>query len=217
MLRKRYHSPTVDGVLWPTAAVGLAAIPVLLFVPAAADFIPLVFSTLWMRGPLSPLFPVGLEPILMAYGATHAPWLVTLVAAGASAFTELLSIHLMRGIVSMPRLDSVRGKVMASWVMRLFARRPMLAIAITAFSPIPDWITRSLASVARYPVGRYVVADTIGRIPKLFIPVFIGSVIDVPRSWIVGAVIGSLVLAALLAALRWAHQARRTTVLSTAL
>lgn len=217
MLTKRYHSPTMDGVLWPTAVVGLAAIPVLLFVPAAADFIPLVLSTLWMRGPLSALFPVGLEPILMAYGATHAPWLVTLVAAGASAFTELLSMHMIRGIVSLPRLDGVRGKVMASWVMHLFARRPMLAIAVTAFSPIPDWITRSLASVARYPVGRYVLADTIGRIPKLFITVFIGSVIQVPRSWLVGTVVGSLVLAAILAVVRWAHQARRTTVLSTAL
>lgn len=202
-LTRHRVSPTMDGVLRPTACVGIAAIPVMLLVPSAAEFLPLVLSTLWMRGPLSALFPVGLEPILMAYGATHSVWVVTAVAAGASAFTELISLHLMRGVAALPRLDGLRGKVMASRVMRLFDRHPMIAIGLTAMSPVPDWITRSLASASRYSVTRYVIADTVGRIPKLFIPIALGSVFHLPASWIAGGVIGSLVLAVVIAVARW--------------
>ncbi len=106
----------------------------------------------------------------MIYGQHYSPWLVAGVAAAASAYAEVVSQHLVRGMLDLSVLGRARQRLSTSRMMRLFHRRPALAIGITALSPVPDTLTRVLAAAARYPVGRYVLADTIGRFPKLFLP-----------------------------------------------
>lgn len=203
LLRRRFGSPGADAVLRATLVLVLGAIPLVAFVPQAAVFIPLVLSTLWLRGPLSGVFPIGLEPVLMAYGAAYAPWLVTLVAAGASAYAELISLYLMRGMVGLRWLERMRGGVRASRVMKLFERRPGIAVALTALSPVPDWITRTLAAVSGYPVARYVIADTLGRTPKLFIPAALGAALHLPTGLLLGVFAGSLVAGITVTVVRW--------------
>lgn len=209
---RRIGTPGVDAVLRATGIAGLVAIPIIVLVPSASAFVPLVLSTLWLRGPISGFIPVGLEPLLMAYGASYPAWLVTLIAAGASAYAEFVSMHVVRGVVDLPRLASMSNRLQGSRVMRLFERRPLLAIALTAVSPIPDYITRSLAAVSRFPIGRYVAADTIGRLPKLFVPAAIGATLHIPASWLIGTVVGSLALGALLAFGKWRHMRSRAVI-----
>jgi uncharacterized membrane protein YdjX (TVP38/TMEM64 family) len=167
-----------------------------------AGLVPLALTTLWMRGPLSGAIPVGLEPVLMLYGRIYPPWLVTLVAAGASAIAEAVSLRLMRGMFGLSMLERVRHSVHGSKVMRQFERRPQLAIAFTALSPVPDWITRTLAAVSRYPIGRYVLADTIGRLPKLFIPAALGMVLPIPERLLFAVTIGSIAIGAVVVGAR---------------
>lgn len=209
LLRRRFGSPGADAVLRATFVVVLAAIPLVALVPQAAVFIPLVLSTLWLRGPLSGVFPIGLEPVLMAYGAAYAPWLVTLVAACASAYAELLSLHLLRGVVSLRWLERLRGGIRGSRVMKLFERRPFLAVALTALSPVPDYITRTLAAVSGYSVTRYVIADTLGRTPKLFIPAALGAALRLPAGLLLAVFAGSLVAGITMTVIRWRGLRRR--------
>mgnify|MGYP001576763256 CR=1 FL=1 len=209
ILAQRLGNREWDAALRATAVVGLAAIPIVQWVPQAAPLIPLVLTTLWMRGPLSAFIPAGLEPVLMLYGRLYPAWLVTLVAAAASAYAEILSLHLVRGVMDLRALGRVRLGVNGSRLMRLFQRRPALAVAVAAVSPIPDWITRTLAAVSRYPAARYVAADTLGRLPKLFIPAALGAVLNVPAGWLLGLSAGSVVFGAGAGTWKWWHSKRR--------
>ncbi len=209
---RRVGTPGVDAVLRATGVACLLTIPIVLLVPSASAFVPLVLSTLWLRGPISGFIPVGLEPLLMAYGAAYPAWLVTLIAAGASAYAEFVSMHVVRGVVGLPQFASMSDRLQGSRIMRLFERRPLLTIAVTAVSPIPDYVTRTLAAVSRFPIARYVAADTVGRIPKLFVPAAIGATLQIPTSWLIGTVVGSVALGALLALGRWRHMRSRAVV-----
>lgn len=167
------------------------------------SLVGLVLATLWMRGPASAFIPVGLEPVLMYYGRLYPAWQVTLVAAGASACAEVISLHLVRGVMATRLLARARCSVQGSRMMRLFNRHPAVAIAVTAVSPIPDWITRTFAAVSHYPTWRYVLADTLGRLPKLWIPAALGTVIAIPTGWLLAVSVGSIAIGGVLGMWKW--------------
>ena len=196
LLLRRLGNDEWDRVLRATAMIGLTGIPVVAFIPEAGPLMGLVIATMWMRGPASVLIPVGLEPVLMLYARIYPPLLVALVATAASAYAEYVSIELFRGVVGLSQMEGIRGSVQGSRAMRWFARAPILAIAFTALSPIPDAVTRTIAAVARYPVRRYVLADTIGRFPKIWIAAALGARLHIPAGLLVGTAIGSGLVAA---------------------
>jgi uncharacterized membrane protein YdjX (TVP38/TMEM64 family) len=206
--QRRFGTPEWDAALRATGVVGLVAIPFVLFVPGVEPLIVLALTTLWFRGPAAGVMPVGIEPLLMLYGRHYPVWVVTLVAACSSAYAEILSLHLMRGVMATRLLARLQRSVQASRMMRLFNRSPAAAIAIAAVSPFPDWITRTLAAVARYPAWRYVLADTIGRLPKLWVPIALGTVVGIPDGWLVGLAAGSLVFGAVAGMWHWRSMQR---------
>ena len=214
LFRRRFGSAEWDAALRATGVVGLVAIPLVLLVPGVEPLIGLALTTLWLRGPAAGVMPVGLEPVLMLYGRLYPAWLVTLVAACASAYAEILSLQLMRGVMAMRMLERVRHTVQGSRVMRLFGRSPAAAIAIAALSPIPDWITRTLSAVARYPTRRYVLADTLGRLPKLWIPAALGTVVAIPDRWLIAAAVGSIVIGGVAGIWRWLSVQRTSASIS---
>lgn len=197
-----------DAILRVTGVVGLLLIAILQLVPGSAAFLPLIFATLLFRGPASGLVPIGVEPVLMLYGQQYSPWWVAGIAVVASAYAEFISQHLVRGVLELPALERTRNGVSHSRIMRLFDKRPALAIAITALSPIPDVITRVLAAASRYPVGRYVVADAIGRFPKLYLPAALATTLRIPPTVLWMIVGGSIAMAGGLAAWRWTQRGR---------
>jgi len=203
LFRRRFGTPEWDAALRATGVVGLIALPLVQLVPGVEPLIGLALTTLWLRGPAAGVMIVGLEPVLMLYGRLYPAWVVTLVAAGASAYAEYLSLHLMRGVMAMRMLERAQRSVQGSRIMRLFKRSPAAAVAIAAVSPIPDWITRTLAAVARYPARRYVLADTLGRLPKLWIPAALGTVVAIPGRWLIAASIGSVAIGGAVGIWRW--------------
>lgn len=202
-LTRRLGNADWDAALRATGVVGIAAIPLVLLVPRAEALVMLVLAVLWLRSPAAAFSMIGLEPLLMLYGRLYPVWLVVLVATAASVVVEIISLHVMRGVMAMKLLERVRGHVRGSRLMRLFARRPAAAVALAAFSPIPDWVTRSIGAVAGYPIGRYVAADTLGRLPKIWIPVALGSVIVLPGRWLLAVSAGSIVLGAFAAVVHY--------------
>jgi len=192
LLRRRFGSREADAVLRATLVAALAALPVIWLVPGSEPFVLLALTTFWFRGPLGMFSFVGLEPVLMLYGRLYPPWLVTAVAATASVYTEIFSLHLVRGVMALRLMDRLQHSVRGSRLMRLFNRRPAIAIAVAAVSPVPDWVTRTLGAVSRYPARRYVTADTIGRLPKFFIPAALGSILVIPAGWLVALAAGAM-------------------------
>ena len=177
-----------------TMLICACCLPVAWLVPAARPWMPLVLSTIWLRGPVGFLIPVGLEPVLMEYGARHHPLTVLAVAALASAAAETVSLRVMRGVAALDVLARTTHSLRDSRIVRLFARQPGLAVAFGALSPVPDWITRSLAAVSGYPLVRYVLADTIGRTPKLWLAVAAGGVVAMDPVLVRGLLLAQLLL-----------------------
>jgi uncharacterized membrane protein YdjX (TVP38/TMEM64 family) len=169
-------------------------IPIAVAVPAAWPWVRLIVVTLWFRGPVGVLIPVGLEPVLMTYGRIHPPFLVAMVALIGSAVGELVSLRLMRGVFALEACERLRRTVDGARVMRLFRASPFVAVAVGALSPIPDWMTRSFAAVSRYSPVRYILADTVGRIPKLWIAAAAGTVISVTWQALIALVAAQVVL-----------------------
>lgn len=206
----RYGNAEWDIVLRASAVMGLAAIPIVLLIPASESIAVLMITTIWMRGPASALMPVGLEPVLMLFGRLHPPLLVAIAAAIASAMAEILSLHMARGVLEAHKLERIRGTIRGSRIMALFNRSPFFAVAFAALSPIPDWITRTLAAASRYSSTRYVIADTVGRFPKLWAVAALGNWIVLSDRTLVGLIAASVTLALAVGAWRlWRRGARR--------
>ncbi|MEO6056544.1 MAG: VTT domain-containing protein, partial [Gemmatimonadales bacterium] len=118
--------------------------------------------------------PATYEPILLLYGQLYPPLLIALLGALTSAAAEYLNYHLYRALLDCDSLDRVLRSDAARPITALFARRPFLAIWICAWSPLPDWAARILASHSRYSVRRYLTAFVAGRIPKFWLLAEVG-------------------------------------------
>ncbi|HEX5818161.1 MAG TPA: hypothetical protein VFY20_04745, partial [Gemmatimonadales bacterium] len=118
------------------------------------------------------------------------------------------SLRVMRGMASLEALAKARQSWRGSRIVRLFERSPAAAVAFGALSPVPDWITRSLAAVSGYHPARYVVADTLGRLPKLWIPAAAGGLVSVDPMLTRVFLLSQIVLVGGVVGLRW-HRSRR--------
>ena len=155
-----------DGIVRGTGGVGLVGIALVYLVPASGPLIGLGIFTVWISGPLSPLFPVGLEPVLMLFGRLYSPWLVAATTTLVGAYIEFLNYHLYGHVASHQKLSSVRESRAVRWSRRLFEHSPFFATWFCAFSPLPFWIIRFLAPLAGYPISKYLIANALGRYPK---------------------------------------------------
>ena len=195
--RRRFGTPTWGGVLRGTGAIALAAAALILWVPVGTTLVAFVLLTLVCHGPLSPFLPATFEPILLLYGQRYPPFLIALVGAVASAAAEYLNYHLYRALLGCDSFDRVMRSRTARMVGDVFARQPFLAIWICAWSPLPDWAARILASHARYSVPRYLLAIVAGRIPKFWLLASVG-LYWMPSGRVLWGVVGASVALTLL-------------------
>jgi uncharacterized membrane protein YdjX (TVP38/TMEM64 family) len=174
LLRRAIGDRTWDGILRGTAIIALGAIGIILWLPGATTLVVFLLLSLGCHGPLSPFLPAAYEPILLLYGQLYPPLVIALLGALTSAAAEYLNYHLYRALLSSDSLARVLRSDAARPVTALFGRRPFLAIWICAWSPLPDWAARILATHTRYPVRRYLAAFVVGRIPKFWLLAEVG-------------------------------------------
>jgi len=153
----------------------------------ATTLVVFVLLSLGCHGPLSPFLPATYEPILLFYGKLYPPLAVALLGAVAATAAEYLNYYLYRALLDCRSLDRLMKSKGARPVTALFARQPFLAIWVCAWSPLPDWAARILASHSRYPVHRYLAAFVAGRIPKFWFLAAVGSY-WMPTGWTVIAI-----------------------------
>jgi hypothetical protein len=56
---------------------------------------------------------------------------------------------------------------------------------VFSLTPLPISIIRVLAPASGYPIGRYVAAQIVGRLPRFYVLAWLGRTIDFP-TWILG-------------------------------
>ncbi len=120
------------------------------------------------------------EPILLYFGKFYAPLTVALVAGSSTLMTEALNYSVFKYVTDLKLFKNIRQKKTVSKIVDLFNRAPFLALWIAALTPIPFYPFRFLVVLARYPLGKYILALTLSRIPRFFILALIGHAIQIP-------------------------------------
>jgi uncharacterized membrane protein YdjX (TVP38/TMEM64 family) len=156
------------------------------------ELIPLVLTAAWCHGPASPFLPAAFEPVLMAYGRSHSPLLIALIAVVTSVGVESLNYLGYGYLLRNHRLGRVRET--SARLTALFARRPFLVCLLVAGTPLPDWGVRVLGAFARYPARRYLLAFALGRVPKFWLLATLGHALQLSGSVLLAIAAGSLLL-----------------------
>ena len=177
-----------DVFLRATALVGLLGIPILLFVPNSAPLVWLAVVSLPANSPLSPLLPTFFEPLIIEAAKWSAVWAVTLVACAGYMYMEYLNWHVYAWVLNWERLEGFRSRRSVRWGVRLFARSPFWMVVVFAFTPLPFWAGRALAILHHYPLGRFMLATAVGRVPRWLFYAWFGSRMNIPV-WMLVAVI----------------------------
>jgi uncharacterized membrane protein YdjX (TVP38/TMEM64 family) len=146
------------------------------------------------HGPLSPFLPATYEPILLYYGQLYPPFVVAVAGALLATSAEYLNYYLYRAMLGCAPLDRLMRSNGARPVTALFGRHPFLAVWVCAWSPLPDWAARVLASHSRYSVSRYLTAFVAGRIPKFWLLAALGSHWMPEGKTVIAVAVGSAVI-----------------------
>ena len=186
-----------DGVVRGSGILGLLGIALVALVPETSPLVGFSIFTIWMTGPLSPLFPTGYEPVLMVMSRVYAPLLVAAVGMVTQIYVEFLNYHLHRRLLALDAAESLRESTVVRKLQGYFERHPFFTVWFCAWSPIPYWTVRVLAPLSGYPVGRYMAATILGRFPKLWIFAALGLYWQAPSdALLLGVAGGSMVLGA---------------------
>ena len=177
-----------DVFLRATALVGLLGIPVLFYVADSAPLVWLAVVSLPANSPLSPLLPTFFEPLIIEAAKWAPVWAVTLVACGGYMYMEYLNWHVYAWVLNWDRMAGFRSRRSVRWGVRMFAASPFWMVVIFAFTPLPFWAGRALAILHQYPLGRFMLATAVGRVPRWWLYAWFGSRLHVPV-WILAAVI----------------------------
>ncbi len=198
---RRRGTPLGDGVVRGTGVLAAAAALLALVWKDAALLAAFALITVWVHGPASPFLPAAYEPTLLFFGRLYPPLLVAVLGTLANLYVEMLDYWLIVRLGDVGPYRRLRERPWFARVVRLFARRPFLTVWVFGWSPLPDWIIRLIAPAARYPVGRYLVALGLGRLPRFWLLAALGAWLVPPPALLAGVAVGASLIA--LAAIAW--------------
>ena len=147
---------------------------------------------------------VGTTPLLLAYGKYHAPWVVALAGAAASAAGGAVQIVLLRWVLSSRHPWTARFAPTREKIESAIGHHPsasFLALVVARATPLPDAPLKLAAAAANYPVPLYCAAILIGSIPYYFALALLGHTLKLP-TWVLFAAAGLVVFGVLIDRIR---------------
>ncbi len=146
------------------------------------------------------LVNLPLEPALLFVAKHHSPLAVTISTTLGCLIGGVLDYWLWGPLLN---LRSVRGaydgKRWYTTAARWFSAAPFAALFLAALTPVPFVVFKLFAIAAGYPLGRYLVALTLARIPRFYLLAWFGTAVPIP-DWVL-----AVAMVVLVAALLWAH------------
>jgi uncharacterized membrane protein YdjX (TVP38/TMEM64 family) len=138
----------------------------------------------------------GTTPLLLLCARHHEPWKVAVAGGAASAAGSAVQLLVFRWMLGqkrpwMTRFLPSREKIEAT--LAQYPSASFLAIAIARATPMPDAPLKLVAAVIGYPIWRYLVAVLLGALPYYAALAYVGHEFPMPP-WVIGAVVGVIVL-----------------------
>ncbi|MBE0592258.1 MAG: VTT domain-containing protein [Gemmatimonadales bacterium] len=184
-------SRAADLVLRSTAVIALLGYPLTFAFPRLIPLIWLAIVSLPASGPLGPIMPAALEPVVMEAAKYERPIWVTLVALTTYVYMEYLNWHIYRWVLDRDLLSRFRDHRRVRTAVRYFARYPFATTVIAAATPFPCWVIRVLAVLHGYPLRPYLIAIAIGRFPRIYLYAWLGGFLRIPTVVLLAVVVGS--------------------------
>jgi len=158
-----------DAVVRVTGLLALLGIGASVLLPEdGAALVTFLMITIWVNGPLGMFLPAAYEPILMLFGVLYPPVLVAFLGILGTLYIEGVNYFLYKKVLETRALASARETRLVLSTERLFRRAPFWTVWLCSWSPLPYWVVRIVAPLARYPVHRYLAATFLGRFPRLW-------------------------------------------------
>jgi membrane protein YqaA with SNARE-associated domain len=120
------------------------------------------------------------EPVVVWYGQETGVWPTALVATAGTVLASWVDYRAFATLVSRVaagKRDSLRW---LDGVRTMFGRAPFAVLACSGLTPLPFFPFKALAFAQSYPVGRYLAAVAIGRLPRYALLAWLGHAFRVP-------------------------------------
>jgi len=121
-----------DLVLRSTGVIALLGIPLTIAFPRLVPLIWLAVVSLPASGPLGPIMPAALEPVVMEAAKYEKPIWVTLVALSTYVYMEYLNWHIYRWVLDRDLLSRFRDHRRVRTAVRYFARYPFATTVVAS-------------------------------------------------------------------------------------
>ena len=139
--------------------------------------------------------PVPHEPIFFYFGKFYPAWLVAGIAVTSTVMTEALNYSVFGYFTDLESFNRVHASRITRRVVDLFHKAPFVAVVVAGLLPIPFYPMRFIVVLARYPLGRYLLAVLVSRAPRFYVLSLLGSAFELP-TWLLVVLFSVLILAA---------------------
>lgn len=191
-----------------TAVLAFVGVAVVALWPEHTVLWGYAVATVAFTGPLSPVVPGAFEAATLTAGAVEPPLLVAAVGIVVNLWVEFLKYRLVAGAWRLDWATRVRQRALVARVEAAFRRAPFFTVWFCSWSPAPYWLATVLASLAGYPVSRYLAATFLGRFPRLFVIAAFGAWLPSGPGLLVATVAACIVLGVVFV---WATRSRAPT------
>lgn len=171
-----------DLLLYCCGGAAVLTLIVFVTVPRLVELSVFVWLMFFTTCALASFLPTAAEPILMAFGKLYPPLLIAMLGAVAMALSEWMNYRLFGAVLHTPQLSRVRSAGMTRRVIGWFETQPFLTTVFCALTPVPLWIARVCAVLTDYPLGRFVLAAVLGRIPRMWLIALVGTALPFSSS-----------------------------------
>ena len=135
------------------------------------------------------------EPVLLYFAKFYSPLTVALVSVAGTVLTEVLNYTVFRYVADLKAFRKMLASRAVQKTVHLFNRAPFAALWVAGFTPIPFYPFRFLVVIARYPLGKYILAVLTSRAPRMYLIALAARAIRFPDSVIL-IITGVLIVAA---------------------
>jgi membrane protein YqaA with SNARE-associated domain len=178
-------------------ALTLTALAGLLVLWLAPDFAGLYLFGVYAI-PSNSIVPVPHEPGLLYFAQFYHPVWIALAGTLGTGVAAFADYGVVEAAMRHPKINGAREARMYKWAVKWLMRYPFATCFIFALTPLPIYVVRVLAPASGYPVGRYVSAIMLGRLPRFFAIAWIGYLFPLP-GWFLGALFVALLAVLFLA------------------
>lgn len=169
-------------VFWSLFALSFGGAFIYLYYPQYAG-ISILFLYVF---PSNTFFAIPHEPAVIFYGKQFGALFTTLVALFPTVLGCMVDYQVLSPIFRRTRFKRMKQTRIYLRTVRYFQKAPFLTISGLAISPLPFYPARILSIASGYPMGKYILAVLVGRLPRYFLLALSGSLMNIPN-WVIGA------------------------------